>query len=77
MRVVRDGNRLRVTFVNELTGDVEVRETDQLVVEYGTTPADQVYKELLDVSVNGGITDMDALVNTATAGLRSATFSHR
>ena len=64
-RVVRDGNRLRVTFVNELTGDVEVRETDQLVVEHGTTPADEVFKDLVDVSANGGITDMDALVNSA------------
>jgi len=61
-RVVREGNRLRVTFTNELTGAREVRCTDQLVVEHGTTPMDEVFHALQDGSSNGGITDLDALL---------------
>ena len=62
-RVVRNGNRLSVTVTNELTGEQEVRQTDQLVVEHGTTPLDEVFHELAADAANGGVTDLDALVD--------------
>ena len=57
VRVERDGNRLRVTFRNELTDAVETRETDQLVVEHGTRPADALFRELRERSSNRGVVD--------------------
>ena len=61
-RVERDGNRLRVTFRNELTDAVETHETDQLVVEHGTRPADVLFRELRDRSSNHGVVDQAALL---------------
>ena len=37
-RVAREGNRLRVTFRNELTDEAEEHETGRIVVEHGTRP---------------------------------------
>ena len=61
-RVVRAGNRLTVSFTNELTGERESRETDQLIVEHGTTPADEVFHELRAASSNRGAMDVEALL---------------
>ena len=62
VRVARDGNRLAVTFANEVTGEETVRRTGQLVVEHGTLPADELYTGLRDASINDGVTDIEALV---------------
>ncbi len=62
VRVERDGNRLRVTFRNELTDAVETRETDQLVVEHGTRPADALFRELRERSSNRGVVDQRGLL---------------
>ena len=62
VRVERDGNRLRVTFRNELTDAVETRETDQLVVEHGTRPADGLFRDLRHRSSNRGVVDQGALL---------------
>ena len=62
MRVSKDGNQLSVSFKNELTGDEEVRQVDQIVVEHGTLPADEIYHELRGASVNDGVTDIAALL---------------
>ena len=62
VRVERDGNRLRVTFCNELTDTVETHETDQLVVEHGTRPADTLFRDLRDRSSNHGVVDQGALL---------------
>ena len=61
-RVERDGNRLRVTFRNELTDAVETHETDQVVVEHGTRPADALFRDLRHGSSNRGGVDERALV---------------
>lgn len=61
-RVVRNGNRLSASFTNELTGEREDRETDQLIVEHGTTPADEIFHALSADSVNGGTLNLDALL---------------
>ena len=62
VRVERDGNRLRVTFRNELTDAVETRETDQLVVEHGTRPADALFRDLRERSSNHGVVDQRGLL---------------
>ena len=61
-RVERQGNRLRVLFRNELTDAQEVHETDQIVVEHGTRPADGLFRGLRARSTNRGILDQRALV---------------
>ena len=60
--VSRKGNRLRATFVNDLTGAVEHHEADQVIVERGTVPADSLYRSLQGGSANDGVTDLDALI---------------
>ena len=62
VRVERDGSRLRVTFRNELTDAVETRETDQLVVEHGTRPADALFRNLRERSSNRGVVDQRGLL---------------
>ena len=62
VRVERGGNRLRATFRNELTDAVETHEADQVVVEHGTLPADELFRGLRDRSSNRGVTDQKALL---------------
>ena len=61
-RVERHGNRLRVSFRNELTEAAEIHEADHLVVEHGTRPADGLFRGLRDGSSNRGIVDQRALL---------------
>ncbi len=61
-RVERAGNRLRVTFRNELTDVAEEHETGRIVVEHGTRPADALFHALADRSSNGGAVDEAALL---------------
>lgn len=63
LRAVKpDGNRLVATLQNELTGAVTELKADQVVFDYGTLPAADVYFELQPQSVNAGETDLEALV---------------
>ena len=39
------------------------RYTEQVIVEVGTQPADELYQELRPDSVNDGVTDIDALLS--------------
>ena len=61
-RVERHGNRLRVFFRNELTDAAETHESDHLVVEHRTRPADSLFQGLRDRSSNRGIVDQRALL---------------
>ena len=61
-RVAREGNRLRVTFRNELTDEAEEHETGRIVVEHGTRPADALFHGLADRSSNRGVVDQQALL---------------
>ncbi len=56
------GEQLRSTFANELTGQVEQRLTDQVVVEHGTVPVDDLFEELRSESCNNGNIDLDKLL---------------
>jgi 2,4-dienoyl-CoA reductase-like NADH-dependent reductase (Old Yellow Enzyme family)/thioredoxin reductase len=62
--VRRRDDVLVATLVNDLTDEALEIETDQVVVERGTFPVDEVFVELKDGAVNRGVTDIDALINT-------------
>ena len=61
-KVEKYGQQLRSTFQNELTGQVEQRLTDQVVVEHGTVPLDDLYQALRAASCNNGTVDIDKLL---------------
>ena len=61
-RIEKTGNRLKVVFANETTGARIERSADQIVVEHGTVPVDELYYELRAHSANDGVTDIDALL---------------
>ena len=56
------GNRYAAHFVHELTGERSVSSADQIIVEHGTIPADEIYQDLRGASGNDGVTDIDALL---------------
>ncbi|HUK09263.1 MAG TPA: NADH:flavin oxidoreductase [Stellaceae bacterium] len=62
-KVERRGNRLLATFRNLMTrGTIELA-ADQVIIERGTAPADQLYRDLRQDSANNGVTDLEALLN--------------
>ena len=63
VEVARSGNRFRATLKNEFTLSAIERSFDQVIVEYGTTPADEIYQTLKDRAVNRGEIDIDALAD--------------
>jgi 2,4-dienoyl-CoA reductase-like NADH-dependent reductase (Old Yellow Enzyme family)/thioredoxin reductase len=60
--VVRDGNRLKAVIGTDYS-DLQTEKTyDQVVVNYGTLPMDELYFDLKPLSSNGGAVDYDALI---------------
>ena len=62
LSVRREGEHLCAIFRNDLTDEIVELETDQIVVERGTFPVDEVYQALRENSVNKGVTDIEALL---------------
>ena len=60
--VEREGNRLRALLRNEYSDVDETRVVDQVVVEHGTLPADELYHELAPLARNEGELDIEALI---------------
>ncbi|MEM0906346.1 MAG: NADH:flavin oxidoreductase [Pseudomonadota bacterium] len=60
--ITRQGNRLRAHFYDEYGGRTVEREADQIVIENGTQPLDDVYFSLRDASVNKGEVDLNAML---------------
>ena len=60
--VQREGNQLVATFHNDYTNEYVCREAEQIVVEHGTMPVDEVYFDLKARSLNFGQMDIAALV---------------
>ena len=58
----RNGNRLTAEFFDEYGGRTITREADQIVIENGTQPMDQLYFDLKDGSTNRGEVDIAALI---------------
>ncbi len=61
-RVRREGNRLVATFLDEYGQRRVERTTDQVIVDHGATPVDDLYFELRPDSVNLGEVDQAALI---------------
>ena len=60
--VERQGNRLLATLGTEFADRTWTREVDQVVIEHGTLPADDLYFELKPLSRNFGEVDQRALI---------------
>jgi N-methyl-L-proline demethylase len=58
----REGNRLAAILYDEYARAFEKRLVDQVVIEHGTLPADELYFELKPGSSNLGEIDLDALL---------------
>ena len=59
----RDGNRLVATLGSDFGNDIKsTRRIDQVVVEHGTLPLDELYWELRPQSRNRGEVDQAALL---------------
>ena len=60
--VVRSGNKLTATIGTDYSDHSDEREYDQVVVNYGTLPLDELYFDLKPLSSNEGAVDRDALI---------------
>ncbi len=61
--VTKQADKLSVCFVSDLTAEQMILQTDQLIVEHGTIPFDDIFHALREQSCNNGITDIPALLN--------------
>jgi N-methyl-L-proline demethylase len=61
-RVARDGNKLVATLYNEYSRRHYERRVDQIVVEHGTLPVDDLYFALKPNSSNLGELDYESLI---------------
>ncbi len=60
--VARNGNKLTATIGTDYSDHSHEAEYDQVVVNYGTLPLDDLYFDLRPLSRNGGAVDQDALI---------------
>jgi dimethylglycine catabolism A len=69
--VYREGNKLVAVLQNEYSDQQEERVIDQLVIEHGTLPVDELYFVLKPHALNRGATDLKALVEGRPQAIRS------
>ncbi|MEH6829983.1 MAG: NADH:flavin oxidoreductase [Sulfitobacter sp.] len=60
--VTRNGNKLTATIGTDYSDLAQEKEYDQVVINYGTLPLDELYFELKPLSSNEGAVDHDALI---------------
>jgi 2,4-dienoyl-CoA reductase-like NADH-dependent reductase (Old Yellow Enzyme family)/thioredoxin reductase len=60
--VAKDGNRLTATIGTDYSDFTRDQSYDQIVVNYGTMPLDELYFDLKPLSSNGGAVDHEALI---------------
>ncbi len=60
--VKRDGNKLTATIGTDSSDYSHEKQYDQVVLNYGTLPLDDLYFDLKPLSSNGGAVDHDALI---------------
>jgi NADPH-dependent 2,4-dienoyl-CoA reductase/sulfur reductase-like enzyme len=60
-RVYAEDDKIIAVLTNEYTEEHEEREVDQLIIENGIIPNDELYWELKPKSCNHGITELDPL----------------
>jgi hypothetical protein len=64
--VSRDGNQLKAKIGTDYSDFTSEKTYDQVVVNYGTLPLDDLYFDLKPLSSNGGAVDYDALIDGQT-----------
>ncbi|WP_425072368.1 FAD-dependent oxidoreductase [Sagittula sp. S175] len=69
--VAKDGNRLTATIGTDYSGFTREQHYDQVVVNYGTLPLDELYFALRPLSSNLGEVDHDALIEGRPQAVRS------
>jgi len=62
LSVARDGNRLAATIGTDYSDLKRTKTYDQIVVNAGTLPLDELYFDLVPLSANGGAVDQDAFI---------------
>jgi NADPH-dependent 2,4-dienoyl-CoA reductase/sulfur reductase-like enzyme len=62
--VATEGNRLKAVIGTDYSGHTSEKTYDQIVVNYGTVPLDDLYFELKPLSFNAGVVDYDALTES-------------
>lgn len=60
--VEREGNKLVASIGTDYSDHVDKKSYDQVVLNYGTLPMDELYFDLKPFSSNGGAVDHDALI---------------
>ena len=60
--VERSGNKLMATIGTDYSDHSDQKEYDQIIVNYGTLPLDELYFDLKPLSSNGGAVNHDALI---------------
>jgi 2,4-dienoyl-CoA reductase-like NADH-dependent reductase (Old Yellow Enzyme family)/thioredoxin reductase len=60
--VARDGNQLKAKIGTDYSDLTNEKTYDQVIVNYGTLPLDDLYFDLKPMSSNGGAVDYDALI---------------
>jgi hypothetical protein len=60
--VTRTGNTLTATIGTDYSDHTYEKDYDQIVVNYGTMPMDDLYHALKPLSANKGVVDYDALI---------------
>ncbi|MEZ5911982.1 MAG: NADH:flavin oxidoreductase [Paracoccaceae bacterium] len=68
--VVRDGNTLLATIGTDYSGHTYSARYDQVVVNHGTLPLDELYFDLRPFSVNDGEVDHQALIDGRAQAIR-------
>ncbi|MEP5151537.1 FAD/NAD(P)-binding oxidoreductase, partial [Planktotalea sp.] len=63
--VERRGNKLTTTIGTDYSDFTKEKDYDQVVINYGTMPLDELYFDLKPLSSNGGAVDHDALIDGA------------
>jgi NADPH-dependent 2,4-dienoyl-CoA reductase/sulfur reductase-like enzyme len=69
--VAREGNKLRARLGSDYGPTVEERLVDQVVVEHGTRPLDELYFALKEGSTNRGEVDYPAFIGGRPQAIRS------
>jgi 2,4-dienoyl-CoA reductase-like NADH-dependent reductase (Old Yellow Enzyme family)/thioredoxin reductase len=72
LEVTREGNRLAAVLGSDYSDQTERRLVDQIVVEHGTLPLDELYFALKERSANRGEVDYQALIAGRPQALRTS-----
>lgn len=68
--VQRDGNKLRAVIGSDYSDMTTERSFDQIIVNHGTIPLDDIYYDLKPLSSNLGAVDHEALIKGRPQTLR-------